>query len=373
MRVTTLVDFKTEATAETCPGLATELEESALDDLACFLASVFGGESRIWRDWFDHWWALNPAWDAEIPRGWLVRSDTGAITAFTANIPFKYVIDGNPALCCATGGTAVDPNFRGNGLAKLVGRKFLSQIHGDLLLATDSTPFAAGLWRSLGMKSLDARWQRTNCRVLADGRALVGGVSATAGSPNFVGRFAGTALEFALDTMALLTRRSKVLSVERIDGFSEFDAHDLDVCEASNATTYAYRDVPTLNWLYFGTETVKRTRAVLVARSGPVLVGYLAMKQWAGHSYYLLECRCRDADPQIARELIWAAREFARRNHARAIVVRPYTPMIEAAVPAMLSVPLKKPPMTYCYTRKTGNMDVENWEAGPGDGDVSVN
>ena len=55
--------------------------------------------------------------------------------------------------------------------------------------------------------------------------------------------------------MALLTRRSKALSVERIDGFSEFDADSLDACKASNATTYAYRDVPTLNWLYFGTTT----------------------------------------------------------------------------------------------------------------------
>ena len=144
-------------------------------------------------------------------------------------------------------------------------------------------------------------------------------------------------------------------------------------CKASSATTYAYRDVPTLNWLYFGTPTVKQTRAVLVARSGGRLVGYLAMKQWAGHSYYLLECRCREADPEIARELIWAAREFARENQARSIVVRPYTAMIEAAVPAMLSVPLKKPPMTYCYTLKTGEIDVENWEAGPGDGDVAVN
>jgi hypothetical protein len=372
VRVTTLVNFKTEASAGSFQGLATELEETALDELACFLASVFGGASQIWREWFDHWWALNPAWNSAIPRGWLVRSDAGAIIAFTANIPFKYVIDGKPALCCVTGGTAVDLNFRGIGLAKTVGRKFLSQIHGDLLVATDSTPFAAGLWRSLGMKSLDTRWQRTNYRVLADGHALIAGVSA-AGSPNLAGRIAGTALGFALDTVALLSRRSKVLSVERIDGFSEFDAHSLDVCKASNATTYAHRDVSTLNWLYFGTENVKQTRAVLVARSGPTLVGYLAMKRWAGHSYYLLECRCRDADPEIARELIRAAREFARRKQARAVVVRPCTPMIEAAIPAMLSVPVKKPPMTYCYTRKTGEMDFENWEAGPGDGDISVN
>jgi hypothetical protein len=371
--VTTFVDFKTETPAASSQGLAIELEEKALDDVAHFLASVFGGEALIWRNWFEHWWTLNPAWNIAIPRGWLVRSDAGAITAFTANIPFKYVIDGNPALCCATGSTAVDPTSRGTGLAKAVGRKFLSQTHGDLFVGTDSTPFAAGLWRSLGMKSLDAAWQCANYRVLADGRALAGDVSATAGSSPLVGRIAGTSLAFALETMALLTRRSKALSVERVDGFSEFDAHSLDVCSASNATTYAYRDVPTLNWLYFGTENVKRTRAVLVARSGPQLVGYLAMKQWAGHSYYLLECRCRDADPEIAQELIWTAREFARRNQARAIVVRPYTPMIEAAVPALLSVPLGKPLMTYCYDSRNGEMDLDNWEAGPGDGDVCVN
>ena len=97
------------------------------------------------------------------------------------------------------------------------------------------------------------------------------------------------------------------------------------------------------------------------------------MKQWAGHSYYLLECRCRDADPEIARELILAARELARQNRARSIIVRQYTPMIEAALPAAVSVRLRKPPMTYYYSSRTGKLDVENWETGPGDGDVSVN
>ena len=373
VRATTLVDCRTEAPVESFQGLATELERSALNDLARFLASVFGGESHVLQNWFAHWWALNPAWNASIPRGWLVRSDKKAIIAFTANIPFKYVIDGKPALCCATGSTAVDPHFRGAGLAKTVGRKFLSQSPGDLLVGTNSTPVAAGLWRSLGMKSLDACWQRSNYRVLAHGRSLVEGHSTPEDSSRLVGRIAGTSLGFALDTMAFLTRRSKALSVERIDGFSAFDADSLDACRASHATTYAYRDVPTLNWLYFGTPNVKQTRAVLVARSGDRLVGYLAMKQWAGNSYYLLECRCRDADPEIARELLWAARDFAQQNHARSIVVRPYTPMIEAAVPAMLSISLKKPTTTYCYTLKSGEMDVENWEAGPGDGDVSVN
>ena len=368
-----MVDCRTEAPIEAFQGSATELERRALTDLARFLASVFGGETQLLQNLFAHWWTLNPAWDPSIPRGWLVRSDKKAIIAFTANIPFKYMIDGKPALCCATGSTAVDPHFRGAGLAKTVGRKFLSQSAGDLLVGTDSTLVAAGLWRSLGMKSLDACWQRSNYRVLAHGRSLVEGHSMPEDSSRLVGRIAGTSLGFALDTIAFVTRRSKTPSVERIDGFSAFDADSLDACRASHATTYAYRDVPTLNWLYFGTPNVKQTRAVLVARSGNRLVGYLAMKQWAGNSYYLLECRCRDADPEIARELLWAARDFAQQNHARSIVVRPYTPMIEAAVPAMLSISLKKPTTTYSYILKSGEMNLENWEAGPGDGDVGVN
>lgn len=373
VRVTTLVDCRTEAPATPFQAIATELDEAALHDLARFLTSVFGGELGLWRNQYAHWWTLNPAWNVAIPRGWLVRSDAGAIVAFTANIPFKYVIDGKPALCCATGCTAVHDNFRGAGLAKAVGRRFLSQIHGDLLVATDSTPVAAGLWRSLGMTPLEARWQQTNFRVLADGCALVRGLSAPADSTSLVERCAGTSLGFVLDALATLSGRSRALSIELVDRFSELDAASINECKASNAPTYAWRDAGTLNWLYFGTQFVKRTRAVLVARSGARLVGYLAMKQWAGHSYYLLECRCRDADPEIARELIFAAREFARQNQARSIVVRQYTRMIEAALPATLSVPLKKPPMTYYYSSRTGKLDVENWEAGPGDGDVSVN
>ncbi len=177
-----------------------------------------------------------------------------------------------------------------------------------------------------------------------------------------------------LDTLATLSRRrSKAVSVELVNRFSELDADGINECKASDAPTYAWRDADTLNWLYFGTHFVEQTRAVLVARSGVRLVGYLAMKQWAGDSYYLLECRCRDADPEIARELILAARELARQNRARSIIVRRYTPMIEAALPAAVSVRLKKPPMTYYYSSRTGKLDVENWETGPGDGDVSVN
>jgi hypothetical protein len=369
----TSLDFTTERCGEQVGGVPTELRASDTEDLATFLVSVFGGEREIWKDWFAHWWTLNPARRRSIPCGWAVRSPAGAIIAFTANIPSRYVIDGKPAFCCATGCTAVDTNWRGLGLAKAVGRKFLDQPHGDLLVGVDSTPVAFGLWRALGMQALDERWLKNHSRVLADGAALGTALSQKTGLPSIVGRVAGACISLWLDSPIAAHSRSKSLSVTKIDGFSERDADDIAICRASNASTYSYRDVGTLNWLYFGSPFLSRTRTVLVARSGSQLVGYLAMKQWSPHSHYLLECRCHNADPEIARELILAARELARQNRAQTIVVRPYTRMIEAAIPPAVSIQIGRPATTYCYKFRTGDVSTENWETAPGDGDISVN
>ena len=102
----TPVDVELEPIAEGVAGLPAELQADDIDDLTTFLVSVFGGEVRVWRDCFAHWWALNPAWRESIPRGWLIRSIAGDLIAFTANIPLRYVIAGQPALCCVTGSTA---------------------------------------------------------------------------------------------------------------------------------------------------------------------------------------------------------------------------------------------------------------------------
>jgi GNAT superfamily N-acetyltransferase len=367
------LDAQLETFAEQADESSAELQTTDIDDLTKFLVSVFGGELGLWHDWFRHWWALNPAWDPALPRGWLMRSTAGRLIAFTANIPFSYVVDGTAALCCATGSTAVDPDWRGLGLAKVVGRRFLDQAHGDLLVGAESTDVAYRLWRSLGMESLEEHWLQANSRILADGATLARAVSQRAGLPDFVGRAAGTCLALLLDSPVLKARRSKSLSIMTAERFAGLDADDVELCRASQAATYARRDVRTLNWLYFGTRYLKSTRAVFIARSGTRLVGYLAMKQWRGHSYYLLECRCRDADPEIARELICAAREFARRKGAQSVIVRAYTPMIASAIPASASIQVRRPPATYCYKIRTGRIDVGNWEATPGDGDVSVN
>jgi len=348
-------------------------QENDFKDTARFLSSIFGEDASRWQSWFAHWWRANPAWNESIPRGWLVRSAGGKPIAFTANIPFRYVIEGKPGLCCVTGSTSVDAAWRRQGLAAMVGKAFLDQPQADLLLGIDSSHAAYRLWQALGMKSLERRWQQINYRVIADAAALTTRLAATAHLPKFVGAVAGRCAAALMLPITIAAERSRTLAIDKVDRFLPQDGDALESCVASDASTYACRDARTLDWLYFGSPYVRGTRAVFVARSGPQLVGYLAMKRRDPHSYGLLECRTKNADRDIARELIFAARAFAQQQQVRYIVARPYTPMITFAIPRAVSIRLNGPKVTYCYQFRTPLKDESGWETSPSDGDVSVN
>jgi GNAT superfamily N-acetyltransferase len=368
-----VAELAAQQTNEQACGPAVEVQASDLAGLSELLASVFGGQARNWLESFAHWWDRNPARHAGIPRGWIVHSANGAPVAFTANIPFRYVIAGQTALCCVTGSTAVHPDWRGRGLARAVATKFIEQPDAALTVGVDSTPAAFAMWQSLGMQALNEPWLNTTSRIVADGFALAAAPSQAMGLPPIVGRAVGHCLTLWLAAAAAAGgRRSRSLAVARIDNLTRADGDALSACRASHASTYAWRDFETLNWLYFGSDYLKRSRVVLIARSGTAPVGYLAMKRW-NDSYYLLECRCRDADPGIAQELILAARDFGRQVGAPAIVVRPYASMIRQAIPRTLSLTLARPETTYCYRFKGQNVATDDWETAPGDGDVSLN
>jgi GNAT superfamily N-acetyltransferase len=345
------------------------LKVSDFQDASRLLTSVFGGTRDHTMGCFAHWWELNPAWSSTIPRGWFIRSSERAPIAFTANIPFNYIIGGQPGLCCATGSLAVHSDWRGQGLSKLVGRAFVNQCKPDLLIGTDSTDVAYKLWLSLGMRPLERGWPESSYRIVGDLTAWDGPHL----PPSNSGTMSGAARLRLAKSLQSERLRRKSLLVYQIEKFEERDVHDVDKCRASSASTYAVRDIQTLNWLYFGSKFVRHSRAVFVARSGKQLVGYLAMKR-SSNSFYLLECRCLNADAEIARELLLVARGFAERQRAFYITVWQYTQMIEQAIPLTLSIPSRHPRMmTYCYIPKVTAFEPSSWETTPGDGDVSVN
>src|SRR5262249_39247693 len=162
---------------------------------------------------------------------------------------------------------------------------------------------ALRLWLSLGMQALQQPWIATNYAVLCHLPTFAENLALKARLPGKFGDVAGRVGAGLL--MATELRRRRGLRVEVGSHFRSNDAEALAQCRASDCNTYAFRAPGILNWLLSAEAHRGPTRVALVARSGNKLVGYLLMKKREGHpSYYLLECRCRDAEVDIARELL---------------------------------------------------------------------
>jgi hypothetical protein len=346
--------------------------DADLGDIAKFLTLSFGGSESHYRQLFSYWWENNPSWHRGLPKGWVIKSQDGDIIAFTANIPFAYVINGQAGKCFVTGYTCVDENWRGHKLSKKIGSAFLAQDDADLLIGTDSTPPAYQLWLGLGMRPLQRNWREKSCRVL-------GGAEHLLDARRPFSRVLGPALGGLGRAVIALAKMSspplsRTLTARKILSFDVPGSERIETFRAEQSpTTYAVRDRETLDWMYFGCDYVRENRAVFAAFDGGSIVGYLAVKRIM-NSFYLLECRCENADPEIARVLIWAARDHAESLGISFINVWRYAPMIADAIPTMCSTTYRSiHMMTYCYRSNRGPIDEDKWESTPGDGDLSVN
>ncbi|MGA9823312.1 MAG: hypothetical protein WBQ53_00520 [Methylocystis sp.] len=346
--------------------------DADLGDIAKFLTLSFGGSESHYRQLFSYWWENNPSWKDGLPKGWAIKSQDGDIIALTANIPFAYVINGQAGKCFVTGYTCVDENWRGHRLSKKIGSAFLAQDDADLLIGTDSTPPAYKLWLGLGMRPLKRNWREKSCRVLGNADHLLDarGSHSRALGPT-LGGLGRAVIALAKMSSPVLSR---ALTARKISSFDVPGAARIESFRAEQSpTTYAVRDREALDWMYFGCDYVRENRAVFAAFDGGSIVGYLAVKRIM-NSFYLLECRCENADPEIARVLIWAARDHAETLGISFINVWRYAPMIADAIPTMCATTYKSiHMMTYCYRSNRGPIDEDKWESTPGDGDLSVN
>jgi hypothetical protein len=222
------------------------------------------------------------------------------------------------------------------------------------------------------MRPLQRDWREKSCRVLGGADHLL---DAWRPFSRVLGPTLG-GLGRAVIALAKASSpaHSRALTARKILSFDVPGSERIETFRAEeSSTTYAVRDRETLDWMYFGCDYVRENRAVFAAFDGGSIVGYLAVKRIM-NSFYLLECRCENADPEIARVLIWAARDHAESLGISFINVWRYAPMIADAIPAMCSTTYRSiHMMTYCYRSNRGPIDEDKWESTPGDGDLSVN
>lgn len=333
-------------------------------ELFCLCFGGGGNDTRYPLECFKYWSVDNPAWTPGTPRGWVVKESTGRVVGYVGSIPNYYVAGGRNVMCASASSVASHPDLRGKGLGKAVGRGFLDQENIDLITIGGSTDVAWGMWLALGCLARERDWRDRSALVPGDGGELVN--RATRGlAPRFVGNL--------LAPFFYTAKPRGPLAIERVAAFQDRDEQDLLNCRATDAEVFSLRDVRTLNWLNFGAEYIRATRVALIARSGGQAVGYLSMKR-LGSRFYLTECRCLDADWEVARELLIAAQAEARSAGASFIEVWEYSPMLERAIDALRVFRRKGPQMpSSCYLYKNADLERMTFEAAPTDGDLAFN
>jgi hypothetical protein len=152
---------------------------------------------------------------------------------------------------------------------------------------------------------------------------------------------------------------------------STFDPADdsaLGALVAGGGARRPLRDAATLNWLYFGSEPLKRTRLVLAARDRGRLVGYAGFRRlptWLG----LLECRVLPGQEEgVARVLLGHARHWAAKRRLSHLLVFPWSRALRSALPPVAGrLPVRRR-LGFFLSR---GLD-DSFELGPWSGDAIV-
>jgi GNAT superfamily N-acetyltransferase len=332
---------------------------------------TFGGGVERWRNRLAHATDQNPAWHEGIPPGWAATGADGRLAGYMMNTPFLFRGSGRPLLCCAVHTLAVDPGARGGGIARRLAEAAMQQ-ECDFLVGTQTSP---GGWNSLvaaGMKPLPEPWTGQPHLIAGDLAALARlAATRTGWLPRPIAAAAGgLAGKLMRGAEKLLSCAPPGIEVRPLVTFIGLDPSALEAFVARCAPLRPVRDPGTLEWMYFGTGDLRRSRVVLGAWADGRLVGYCGLRRLPG-SAALLECR---ADPDCigaASALLAAARRWAVGERLSHILVYPYAPKILQALPRLASFRIRKQrPFTFLLHLKCPGIQVSDLELGTWDGDA---
>jgi hypothetical protein len=112
-----------------------EMRDTDIIPLAEFLAEEypFPIAKEGWLSMFDLWWASNPAYTEQFPKGWVIEDDT-KYWGFLGNIPVKFIIQGKVKIAAAANSWYTDASLRCLFSLRLF-NEFTEQKQVSLLLA----------------------------------------------------------------------------------------------------------------------------------------------------------------------------------------------------------------------------------------------
>lgn len=301
--------------------------------LSAFLAKFPDDESGSAEAWLRRmrtWWDLNPAFDDETTRGWLLR-EQDEIVGFLGAIPWKFQLGGRETTVFAGTTWRVLPEHRGMSIA--LKRRQMDE-HGDALhFSTTPRAEVQRLLKLLGYEPMrSGEGDESHSAIILDFEKLLRAKLNGKGLASVLAKAVAPPLA-ALQALRMQRLRrcahEKVRHVHRADG--TFD----DLWER---TKFRYpsthvRNAAAINWYCFSSPEFEKT-----------LLGYFDGERLAGYGVFLsverrgmrfFECVDLWIEPGPRREVVLGALiEKARRYARKASFDRIYLPHFERSIAA---------------------------------------
>ncbi len=313
-----------------------EVEAKDLLPLAEFLPRGFAYTTKeFWTARFEMWWAANPAWTPQFPRGWVLEND-GALVGFIGNIPVKFLIFGQERIAAASSSWFVDPSIRGMASLRLF-NEFLKQKSASLFLfKAEDEQLMQFLSRYHFEEYILPKSRKEYVYILNKNHVFFNfskfifskNIPKIADLPELYRRFwfllLGYMFQRPVERPDASTGKAYVSSIctSCDDAFSPLCGHFLKSCNVALS-----HDTSTLNWLYFPKARWFKRVVIQCRRSADnSLAGYMVFDIERNNTsepgnMRLMEMFLADDNPGVLASLTTCAIETGKKNNAALLVV----------------------------------------------------
>jgi hypothetical protein len=318
-----------------------EVENKDFVPLAEFMARGFPdtrvkGEpyttKEFWFSLFDYWWASNPAWTEQFPRGWVLENES-ELVGFLGNIPIKILLHGKDTIAAVANSWYVDPSVRGFSSLRLYDT-FMKQKGVSLVVSRVNNPQLLSRYKlerfSLPVSKKEYVFLIRKKNVIYNSLNFLTPVRFSGLSELLTVYKKSGLLLWAYIYQKPVVRRDSQSDERYIssvctscdDAFSRLwepylDSHDVSLS----------RDTKTLNWLYFSTARISQRIVIQCRRkSDATLAGYMVfdiqrVKSSDEGTLYLMEMCSENDDPEVLASLLSCAIETGKQNRVSLLVV----------------------------------------------------
>lgn len=270
----------------------------------------------------------------DVPIGWVLEADGGAVVGAVDNVHMLYEMDGRPLRGTLAANWAVDPAYRADSLRLMT--TFFRQTQVDLCLGVSASPVASRIFTAMKIPRLPIPDYGTPCfwPVRRRNFAKAALLRRKAPAAELMAMPAAMAL-LAKDMVTRSGRGRQQFSTRRAAGFDErFDAL-LKEIRTGAGRLRAVRDCGVLQWR-FG-KALRAGGTIVVCQDGGRLAGYAVLLRRQGPGlemdlYDTADIQARGDDPRIIRDLLLGAIRLAREDGADAVKIMTGTPERRSAV-----------------------------------------